>query len=69
MIIAHLAGVSTDMTVLGAKLFLFGRLAYAGIYIAGISAMGVRTLAFFVALVGTLMIAYELLTAVPVAAA
>ena len=69
VIIAHLAGVSTGITVLGAQLFLFGRLAYAGIYIAGISAMGVRTLAFFVALVGTLMIAYELLTAVPVAAA
>lgn len=69
VVVAHLADVHTGMTVLGAKLFLFGRLAYAGLYIGGVSAMGVRTLAFVVALTGTLMIAYAILTAVPVAAA
>ena len=69
VIVAHLAGVHSGMTVLGAQLFLFGRLAYSAIYIAGITTLGVRTLAYFVALIGTLMIAYAILTAAPVAAA
>jgi len=68
IIVAHLANVHTELTVLGAQLFLAARIVYAAVYIAGISAMGIRTLAYFVGLVSTLMIAYAVLTAVPAAA-
>ncbi len=69
ILIAHLANVHTPLTVLGAQLFLAARIVYAGLYIAGISALGSRTLAYFVGLIGTLMIAYAVLSAAPIAAA
>ena len=68
VIVAHLANVHSDLTVMGAQLFLAARIAYAAVYIAGISAMGIRTLAYFVGLVGTLMIAYAVLFTSPMAA-
>ncbi len=67
IIVAHLANVHTELTVLGAQLFLGARIVYSAVYIAGISAMGIRTLAYFAGLVGTIMIAYAVLTAVPAA--
>lgn len=67
VIVAHLANVHSDLTVIGAELFLGARIIYALLYISGITAMGARTLAYFVGLVGTLMIAYAVLTAVPAA--
>ncbi len=69
VIVAHLANVHSDLTVMGAQLFLGARIVYAGLYIAGISALGSRTLAYFAGLVGTLLIAYAVLTAAPMAAA
>ncbi len=68
VIVAHLTNVHSGLTVMGAQLFLGARIVYAALYIAGVSTMGVRTLAYFVGLVGTLMIAYAVLTAAPVAA-
>jgi len=68
IIIAHLANVHNDLTVMGAQLFLAARIVYAILYIAGISALASRTLAYFVGLIGTIMVAYAILTAVPVAA-
>lgn len=58
---AHAAGVSNEATARGAVLFFWGRLAFAGIYIAGIPYL--RTLAFAVALLGMLDIAFALLRA------
>ncbi|MSP41794.1 MAG: MAPEG family protein [Alphaproteobacteria bacterium] len=68
VIVAHLGNVHTSLTVLGAQLFLGARIIYAVLYIAGVSALASRTLAFFVGLTGTIMIAYAVLTAVPAAA-
>ncbi|MFZ5834628.1 MAG: MAPEG family protein [Pseudomonadota bacterium] len=68
IIVAHLANVHTPLTILGAQLFLAARIVYAVLYIAGISALASRTLAYFAGLVATLMIAYAVLTATPVAA-
>ena len=65
ILIAHLANVHTPLTVMGAQLFLAARIVYAGLYLAGISALGSRTLAYFVGLIATLMIAYAVLTAAP----
>jgi uncharacterized MAPEG superfamily protein len=65
ILVAHLANVHSDLTVMGAELFLGARIVYAVLYISGISALASRTLAYFAGLVGTLMIAYAVLTAVP----
>lgn len=67
VLIAHLANVHSSLTILGAQLFLVGRLAHAITYVAGLSFLGVRTAAFAVALTGTILIAYAVLTASPAA--
>lgn len=67
VIVAHLGNVHSNLTIMGAELFLVARIVYAALYIAGISAMGSRTLVYFAGLVGIIMIAYAVLTAVPTA--
>ena len=56
---ASAAGISTELTVLGAQLFFYSRIAHAVIYLAGWP--WIRPLAWFVGLVGTLMILFALL--------
>ena len=51
---AHAAGISNAMTVLGAQLFLWGRVAYAVLYVAGVPLA--RTAAWAAAVLGMLMI-------------
>ena len=53
------AGKSNQMTVLGAELFFWGRLAYALIYLAGFPWL--RTLAWVVSVVGMVLMAIQLL--------
>lgn len=54
VLIAAVAGVSTPMTVLGAQLFFFARVAHAIIYLAGWPY--IRPIAWLVGIVGTAMI-------------
>ena len=54
ILIAALAHVSNHATVLGAQLFFFGRVAHAGIYLAGLPM--IRPLAWAVGIVGTVMV-------------
>ncbi|HKJ73269.1 MAG TPA: MAPEG family protein [Alphaproteobacteria bacterium] len=54
VIVAALAGISTPMTVLGAQLFFYGRVAHAICYLVGIPYA--RTLAWLVSVVGMGMI-------------
>ncbi len=54
IVAAHLAGISTAHTVLGAQLYFWGRVAYSVIYIAGLPY--VRTLAWLVSIVGIAMV-------------
>lgn len=54
VLIAALTGVSTPMTVLGAQLFFFSRVAHAIIYLAGWP--WVRPIAWLVGIAGTVMI-------------
>jgi uncharacterized MAPEG superfamily protein len=54
ILIAAVSQISSPMTVLGAQLFFFGRLAHAGLYLAGVPK--VRPLAWAVGIVGTVMI-------------
>ena len=56
---AHHLNISNDMTVLGAQLFFWGRVAFSIIYIAGIP--WVRTAAWGVSLVGLIVIFSQLI--------
>ena len=51
---AHAVGLSNAMTVLGAQLFLWGRVAYAVLYIAGVP--WARTVAWAISMLGLLTI-------------
>ena len=56
---AHHLNISNDMTVLGAQLFFWGRVAFSIIYIAGIP--WVRTAAWGGSLVGLILIFLQLI--------
>ncbi|GAA4499117.1 MAPEG family protein [Gluconacetobacter tumulicola] len=58
VLVAHAAGISNGMTVLGAWLFLGARVVHAASYIAGIT--GIRTLAWLVGAVGIVLIVVEI---------
>lgn len=62
VITAHIAGIHSSLTVLAAQLFLAGRIAHAIVYLAGWTFISIRTLVWVVALVGTIIMAYEVLT-------
>jgi len=61
VLIAAAAGKANAMTALGAAIFFWGRVAYAVIYVAGIAWL--RTVAWFVSVIGMALIAIELLKA------
>jgi uncharacterized MAPEG superfamily protein len=54
VLVAHVAGKADSMTALGSQIFFIARVAHAAIYIAGIPYL--RTLAFFVGVIGEVMI-------------
>jgi uncharacterized MAPEG superfamily protein len=58
VLVAQIAGVANETTALGAALFFWARVAHALVFILGIP--WVRTLAFFAAWVGMLLIFIEL---------
>ena len=58
VLVAQAMGVSNDMTILGAQLFFFSRLAHAIIYLAAVPL--VRPIAFAVAWAGIILIACQL---------
>ena len=59
VLVAHVASKADTTTALGAQLFFWGRVAHAGFYIGGFP--WVRTGAFVVSLVGTLLILWRLI--------
>ena len=59
VLVAKTIGVSNSMTVLGAEVFVAGRVAHAVLYIIGVPWL--RTAAFAVSLVGLAMILLQLL--------
>jgi uncharacterized MAPEG superfamily protein len=61
VLIAAVAGKANATTALGAMIFFWARLAYAVIYLIGIPWL--RTLAWFVGVIGMAMIAWVLLQA------
>lgn len=61
VLIATVGGKANAMTAMGAMIFFWARLAYAVIYLIGIPWL--RTLAWFVSVIGMVMIAWALLRA------
>lgn len=62
VLIAAVAGKASATTALGAMIFFWARLAYAVVYVIGIPWL--RTIIWFVSVIGMAMIAWELLRAV-----
>ena len=58
VLIAAVAGKANAMTAMGAMIFFWARLAYAVIYLLGVPWL--RTLAWFVSVIGMVMIAWQL---------
>ena len=58
VLVAQAVGVSNDMTILGAQLFFYSRLAHAILYLAAVPL--VRPVAFAVAWAGIILIARQL---------
>ena len=58
VLVAQIAGVRNPMTLLGAQLFFWGRVAHAIIYVAGIPWL--RTVAWTVSMIGLLLIFLQL---------
>lgn len=61
--VAQLAGVHSGTTVLGAEIFLVARIVYAIVYLAGFTALPIRTLAWLAGVAGSVMIFWALVTA------
>ncbi|MBC7103409.1 MAG: MAPEG family protein [Parvibaculum sp.] len=58
---AHLAGVSTELSILGAQIFIIARILYAIVYVAGITVAGIRTLCWLGGVIGYALIFIALL--------
>ena len=58
VLVAQVAGKTNATTALGAQIFFWARLAYAGIYVAGVP--WVRTGAWVVSMIGLVMILVQL---------
>ena len=58
VLVAQAAGVRNGMTLLGAQLFFWGRVAHAALYVAGIP--WARTAAWGVSVIGLILIALQL---------
>ena len=65
VILAHITGISNEMTALWALVFFLARVAHAIVYWMAIPY--VRTLAFVIGLVATLGVFWEVVTATPAA--
>ena len=59
VLVAAAAAKTNDMTLLGAQLFFWGRLAYALVYVAGVPWL--RTGVWFVSVVGLVLIFLQLI--------
>lgn len=61
ILVAHLADISSELTVWGAGIYLAGRLGFTLFYLVGVPVA--RSAAWGVSLIGVLMIAYEVIMA------
>jgi uncharacterized MAPEG superfamily protein len=59
VLVAQVAGRANGTTALGATIFFWGRVAYVAVYVAGVTPL--RTIVFFAAMLGELMILSQIL--------
>jgi uncharacterized MAPEG superfamily protein len=59
VLVAQIAGLRNDLTLLGAQLFFWGRAAYAVVYVAGLP--WIRTATWGVSVVGLVLIFLQLI--------
>jgi len=59
VLIAHVAGVASDLTVLGAQIFFWARIVQTGVHVAGIPWL--RTLAFAAGWAGNFLIFWAIM--------
>ncbi len=59
VLVAHVTGKANATTAFGAAIYFWSRVAYAGIYIAGIT--WVRSLVFAISMIGLVIILFQLL--------
>jgi uncharacterized MAPEG superfamily protein len=59
VLIAHVMGISNNITVAGALIFLIARLVHAVTYLTGIT--GVRSLAYIAGVCGTALVIWQVL--------
>ena len=62
ILVAHLAEISTTLTVWGAGIYVLSRAGFAAIYLMGVPVL--RSLVWGLSITGILMIAFELVLAV-----
>lgn len=62
VLVAHAAGISTEMTALGAMLYFWARLIYVPIYLLGLPYL--RTISFLTGAIGTVLIYWEIAAAI-----
>ena len=63
VVIAHLAGISNEMTVLASGVFFWARTVHAVVMLAGIGVIMLRTLVFTVSFLSWLVFAWQILSA------
>ena len=59
VLVVQLAGLNSDLTALGAQIFVIARLVYGVIYIIGVPWL--RTATWFVSVIGMVMMAWAIL--------
>jgi len=63
VVIAHLAGITNEMTVLACTVFFWARIVHAVVMLAGIGVIMLRTLVFTVSFLSLLVFAWQILSA------
>jgi len=61
VVVAHLAGISNELTQICAAVFVWARVVYAVVFIAGISVLMLRTVVFSVAWAALMVFAVQIL--------
>ena len=61
VLLAHVAGINTAQTALGAQIYFWGRVAYVPLYAFGVK--NLRSLVWLISLAGLVMVAAAVLTA------
>lgn len=61
IVVVQLAGLSSDLTIWGAGLYLAGRLAFTPLYVIGVPYL--RSLSWGVSLIGLMLIGFEVVAA------